>query len=361
MPPIEDTTTNRGYQKPNAANLLIDDVARIRAALDSIDADMVTKAPLASPALTGNPTAPTPVLTDNDTSIATTAFVQGQGFLKSGDEAVTSVASKTGAVTLAVGDVSGAAPLASPNFTGTPTAPTPAQADDSTKLATTAWVRLQNFGGQTGGNSYYVQSTPPATPADGDLWFDLSSSIEYVRINDGNSAQWVETGFSGTGQQGPAGTIAVGTVTTGAAGSSVQITNSGSASAATLNFTIPRGDTGNTGATGPMGPKAVQIDNPTASEKVRLFHTDASLTISKIQSLVAGSTPSATFSIRYGADFSGAGTEVVVGGLTCTNSTTGLATTSFNNATIPAGSHVWLTTSAISGTVDSLSVSLAFA
>lgn len=33
---------------------------------------------------------------------------------------VTSVASKTGAVTLAVGDVSGAAPLASPTFTGTP-------------------------------------------------------------------------------------------------------------------------------------------------------------------------------------------------------------------------------------------------
>jgi len=32
-------------------------------------------APLASPALTGNPTAPTPAATDNDTSIATTAFV----------------------------------------------------------------------------------------------------------------------------------------------------------------------------------------------------------------------------------------------------------------------------------------------
>lgn len=34
------------------------------------------KAPLASPALTGNPTAPTPTAGDNDTSIATTAFVQ---------------------------------------------------------------------------------------------------------------------------------------------------------------------------------------------------------------------------------------------------------------------------------------------
>jgi hypothetical protein len=33
-------------------------------------------APVASPALTGNPTAPTPTFGDNDTSIATTAFVQ---------------------------------------------------------------------------------------------------------------------------------------------------------------------------------------------------------------------------------------------------------------------------------------------
>jgi hypothetical protein len=40
-------------------------------------------APKASPAFTGNPTAPTPTLSDNDTSIATTAFVKGQGYLTS--------------------------------------------------------------------------------------------------------------------------------------------------------------------------------------------------------------------------------------------------------------------------------------
>ena len=37
---------------------------------------LLAYAPLASPALTGNPTAPTPALGDNDTSISTTAFVQ---------------------------------------------------------------------------------------------------------------------------------------------------------------------------------------------------------------------------------------------------------------------------------------------
>ena len=40
------------------------------------------------------------------------------------------------------------------------------------------------------------------------------------------------------------GTVTVGTVTTGAAGSSAIVTNSGTSTAAVLNFTIPKGDTG---------------------------------------------------------------------------------------------------------------------
>ena len=43
--PITDTTTNRAYQKPNIANALSDDVARIRSGLDSIDTDMATVLP----------------------------------------------------------------------------------------------------------------------------------------------------------------------------------------------------------------------------------------------------------------------------------------------------------------------------
>ncbi len=50
------------------------------------------------------------------------------------------------------------------------------------------------------------------------------------------------------GVAGTAATITVGTVTTGAAGSSVAVTNSGTSSAAVFNFTIPRGDTGASGS-----------------------------------------------------------------------------------------------------------------
>src|SRR5687768_10347856 len=56
------------------------------------------------------------------------------------------------------------------------------------------------------------------------------------------------------GAPGPAGTISVGTVTTGAAGSSAIITNVGTGQAAILNFTIPRGDQGVAGPEGPEGP-----------------------------------------------------------------------------------------------------------
>lgn len=56
---------------------------------------------------------------------------------------VTSVAGQTGAVTLSVSDVSGAAALASPALTGTPSAPTAAVGTDTTQIATTAFVNAE--------------------------------------------------------------------------------------------------------------------------------------------------------------------------------------------------------------------------
>lgn len=74
-------------------------------------------APLASPALTGNPTAPTQTAGNNSTRLATTAYVDTADALK--------------------------APLASPTFTGDPKAPTPSTSDNDTSVATTAHVKAQ--------------------------------------------------------------------------------------------------------------------------------------------------------------------------------------------------------------------------
>jgi len=92
------------------------------------------KAPLDSPVFSGTPTAPTPADGDVSLKIATTAFVRSSA-------PVLSVAGKTGAVTLVVGDVSGAAPTAGPTFIGAVRAPTPAYGTNSNVVATTEFVQ----------------------------------------------------------------------------------------------------------------------------------------------------------------------------------------------------------------------------
>ena len=81
-------------------------IAIAQSAVTNLTTDLAGKAPLASPALTGTPTAPTAAVDTNTTQIATTAYVIGQSYLKS------STASST------------YAPLASPTFTGTVSAST---------------------------------------------------------------------------------------------------------------------------------------------------------------------------------------------------------------------------------------------
>ena len=60
-----------------------------------------------------------------------------------------------------------------------------------------------------------------------------------------------------TGATGPAGTVAIGTTTTGAAGSSASVTNTGTSTAANLEFTVPKGDQGIQGVQGPAATIAV--------------------------------------------------------------------------------------------------------
>ena len=103
-------------------------------------------APLASPALTGAPTAPTPTAGDSSTNIATTAFVGGAlPVASSSTPAMDGAAAAGSATAYARGDHAhptdtSRAPLTSPAFLGTPTAPTQTVGDSSTHLATTAFV-----------------------------------------------------------------------------------------------------------------------------------------------------------------------------------------------------------------------------
>lgn len=101
-----------------------------------------SRAPLASPALTGSPTAPTQAALDNSTKLATTAYT---------DAAVSVEASARSSADALK------APLASPTFTGTPAAPTAAVDTNTTQVATTAFVL-----GQTSATVPVVDGTAAA-------------------------------------------------------------------------------------------------------------------------------------------------------------------------------------------------------
>ena len=105
-------------------------------------------APLASPVFTGAPQAPTPSIGDNSQAIATTAFVQSLAAsalpLMDGAAAAGTGSTWARADHAHPSDTS-RAPLASPVFTGAPKAPTPTAGDNSTNIATTAFVAAAAF------------------------------------------------------------------------------------------------------------------------------------------------------------------------------------------------------------------------
>ena len=93
---------------------------------------------LDSPAFTGTPTAPTPSLGDNTTRIATMAAIQAAiaalvnsspGTLDTLNELATALGNDANFAATTAASLALKAPLASPTFTGTPTAPTPTAAD----------------------------------------------------------------------------------------------------------------------------------------------------------------------------------------------------------------------------------------
>ena len=128
-----------------------------------------TYAPLASPGLTGVPTAPTAAANTNTTQLATTAFVLGQANSTAGTIAMDGTQSAGVSALYARADHvhptdTSRAPLASPTFTGTPAAPTAAVDTNTTQLATTAYVVGQGYlKSATAASTYLTTATAAST------------------------------------------------------------------------------------------------------------------------------------------------------------------------------------------------------
>lgn len=77
------------------------------------------------------------------------------------------------------------------------------------------------------------------------------------------------------GIPGEAATINIGTVTTGAAGTDASVTNSGTSTAAILDFIIPKGDKGATGEQGQQGIPGIQGETGNGIEKIEWLQDES--------------------------------------------------------------------------------------
>jgi hypothetical protein len=123
---IPTALLNLGLNNVNNTSDANKPVSTAQAAADALVASNAAaatalKANIASPALTGVPTAPTAAALTNTTQLATTAFVDAARVVLAAADALK-------------------APLASPALTGVPTAPTASVGTNTTQLATTAFV-----------------------------------------------------------------------------------------------------------------------------------------------------------------------------------------------------------------------------
>ena len=120
----------------------------------------------------GAATATTPATGDNDTSVATTAFVKAQAY----------------------------ATLASPALTGTPTAPTAAADTNTTQVATTAYVQTElGDRAATGANEFSAAQavTPSVQTSAGALDMDASNFIEVAGVSYNTQPTGLVVGTSG--------------------------------------------------------------------------------------------------------------------------------------------------------------------
>ena len=104
------------------------------------------------------------------------------------------------------------------------------------------------------GDPYATAPNTRSTPADNEI-VTVDYLEQYVADHAVEGPQGPQGDPGPAGADGAAATIAVGSVTTGEAGTQASVTNAGTSSAAVLNFTIPRGDKGDKGDTGDAGPQ----------------------------------------------------------------------------------------------------------
>lgn len=189
--------------------------AVLRAELDNLadsaafPEDLGAFAPKASPAFTGTPTAPTPAPGNNSTAIATTAFIAATlaalvnaapATLDTLNELAAALGNDPNFATTISAQIALKAPLASPALTGNPTATTQAPGNNSTRIATTAFVAAAIAGLSGGGGVTSGTAAPTVAPTSiGAVYVNTAAGAIYIAQGT-NLTDWklILTDTSGT-------------------------------------------------------------------------------------------------------------------------------------------------------------------
>lgn len=109
--------------------------------------------------------------------------------------------------------------------------------------------------------------------------------------------------------------------------------------------------------------KSISLQSPTSSENISMWYTTEAITIEEVRGVMLGSSQSVTLTLNYGSSRASASGTIVASN-TFDSGDSGYQTTGFtftlNTTTIPAGSYIWLTTSAASGTINELNISVTY-
>ena len=107
--------------------------------------------------------------------------------------------------------------------------------------------------------------------------------------------------------------------------------------------------------------KSITILSPGAAENVTIWETQRAITVTRLRSVLVSGVTSVTWNIRHHPTRNtGSPNNVMSANLATTSATTGDTVTTFagGDPTIPAGSWVWLITSAVTGTGGSIGVTI---
>ena len=109
---------------------------------------------------------------------------------------------------------------------------------------------------------------------------------------------------------------------------------------------------------GQVKSKGVFVASPTSADTIDVWQTPVAITITSLKAILRGTSPSVTYNIAFGTNIQSP-TAVFTSDITCTSVTTECSNSSgFNDATIPAGSFIWIYTTAASGTIRSIAFTI---